>query len=78
MHSSPFITNSDFNELSSHLDKMKGVGFRFSKSFFINHFYSSIECIEAIECVEFPFDGQPFTWRNKRNGPNYILERLDK
>lgn len=72
MHSSPFITNSDFNELSSHLDKMKGVGFRFSKSFFINHFYSSIEC------VEFPFDGKPFTWRNNRNGPNYILERLDK
>lgn len=68
----PYIILGDFNELSSHNDKVGGVEFTFARLNYMNRLFSSLECIEL------PFSGQAYTWRKKRSGPNNILERLDK
>lgn len=60
-----------FNQLELYSDKIGG-----SPS--IRGWENFMHWRLASNLFEVPFSGPPFTWSNKQEGPNLILERLDR
>lgn len=62
----------DFNEPLVKEDKFKGRGVNVNRSLAFK------ECLDSCNMVDMGFSGLRYTWTNKRDLNNLILERIDR
>ena len=72
LHNKPWIMAGDFNEPLIEEDKFGGRGVS------INRFLAFKDCLDVCSMVDIGFSGPRFTWTNKRDINNLILERIDR
>ncbi|XP_023881794.1 uncharacterized protein LOC111994169 [Quercus suber] len=72
LHNKPWIMAGDFNEPLIDEDKFGGRGVSINRSLAFK------ECLDWCSMVDMGFSGPRFTWTNKRDINNLILERIDR
>lgn len=68
----PLICFGDFNEILNLNEKMKG------SDKHLNIVADFKEVVEEYQLIDLECRGYPFTWSNKRFGPHFIEEKLDR
>ena len=68
----PWIMASDFNEPLIEEDKYGGRGVHVNRSLAFK------DCLDYCNMVDMGFSGLRYTWTNKREINNLILERIDR
>nr|XP_023879291.1 uncharacterized protein LOC111991724 [Quercus suber] len=72
LHNKPWIMAGDFNEPLTDEDKFGGRGVNVNRSLVFK------ECLDSCNMVDMGFTGPRYTWTNKRDLNNLILERIDR
>ena len=72
LHNKPWVIAWDFNEPLIEEDKLRGRPMSINKSLFFK------ECLDKCNMVDLGFNGQRFTWTNKRDANCFIQERIDR
>ena len=72
LHNMPWIMAGDFNEPLIKEDKYGGKGVH------VNHSLAFKDCLDFCNMVDMGFSGPRYTWSNKRELNNLILERIDR
>ena len=72
LHNMPWIMASDFNEPLIEEDKYGGRGVH------VNCSPAFKDCLDYCNMVDMGFSGPRYTWTNKRELNNLILERIDR
>nr|XP_023881746.1 uncharacterized protein LOC111994120 [Quercus suber] len=72
LHNKPWIMAGDFNEPLVQDDKFGGRGIS------VNRSLSFKDCLDFCSMVDMGFSGPRYTWTNKRDVNNLILERIDR
>lgn len=72
LHNKPWIMVGDFNEPLTDKEKFRGRGVN------VNCFLIFKECLNSCNMVDMEFTGPRYTWTNKRDLNNLILERIDR
>lgn len=72
LHNKPWIMVGDFNEPLVKEDKFGG------REINVNRFLAFKECLDSCNMVDMGFSSPRYTWTNKRDLKNLILERVDR
>lgn len=72
LHNKPWILTGDFNELLVQFDKFGGRGVGVSRSLAFK------DCLDLCSMVNMGFSGPRYTWTNKWDVSNLILERIER
>lgn len=72
LHNKPWVMAGDFNEPLIEEDKYGGRGVH------VNHSLPFKDCLDSYYMVDMGFSGPRYTWSNKRELNNLILERIDR
>nr|XP_023873887.1 uncharacterized protein LOC111986485 [Quercus suber] len=72
LHKLPWVMAGDFNEPLIDEDKFGGRGVSINRSLAFK------ECLDQCSMVDMGFSGPRYTWTNKRELSNLILERIDR
>ena len=72
LHNKPWIMVDDFNEPLVNEDKFGGRGVSVNRSLAFKN------CLDLCSMVDMGFSGPRYTWTNKRDINNLILERIDR
>ena len=72
LHNKPWIMAGDFNEPLIGEDKFGGRGVSIGRSLLFK------DCLDKCSMVDMGFSGPRYTWSNKRDLNNLILERIDR
>ncbi|XP_023873178.1 uncharacterized protein LOC111985765 [Quercus suber] len=72
LHNKPWIMASDFNEPLIEEDKYGGRGVHVNRSLAFK------DCLDNCNMVDMGFSGPRYTWSNKKDLNNLILERIDR
>ena len=72
LHNKPWIMAGDFNEPLVQKDKFGGRGVSVNQSLALK------ECLNVCSMVDMGFSRPRYTWTNKRDVGNLILERIDR
>ena len=72
LHSLSWVLAGDFNEPLIEEDKFGGKGVNVNRSLAFK------DCLDRCNMVDMGFSGPRFTWTNKRDLNNLILERIDR
>ena len=72
LHKLPWVIAGDFNEPLIDEDKFEGRGVNINRSLAFK------DCLDRCSMVDMGFSGPRYTWTNKRDISNLILERIDK
>ena len=72
LHNKPWIMAGDFNEPLVQEDKFGGRGVSVNRSLAFK------DCLDFCNMVDMGFTGPRYTWTNKRDINNLILERIDR
>ncbi|XP_023878054.1 uncharacterized protein LOC111990509 [Quercus suber] len=72
LHDLPWLMIGDFNEILSEEDKFGGNHIN------LNRALEFKECLDSCNFVDLGFAGPKYTWTNKRQISDLILERLDR
>ena len=72
LHNKPWVMAGDFNEPLIDEDKFGGRGVSVNRSLAFK------DCLEGSNMVDMGFVGPKYTWTNKRDISNLILERIDR
>nr|XP_023904370.1 uncharacterized protein LOC112016096 [Quercus suber] len=72
LHNKPWIMAGDFNEPLVQDDKFGGRGISVNRSLAFK------DCLDFCSMVDMGFSGPRYTWTNKRDVNNLILERIDR
>ncbi|XP_030949822.1 uncharacterized protein LOC115973699 [Quercus lobata] len=71
LHNKPWIMVGDFNEPLLEEDKFGGRGVSINRSLLFK------DCLDRCNMLDMGFSGPRYTWTNKRDINNLILERID-
>ncbi|XP_030958299.1 uncharacterized protein LOC115980158 [Quercus lobata] len=72
LHNKPWIMVGDFNEPLIEGDKFGGRGVSLNRSLLFK------ECLDRCNMIDMGFSGSRYTWTNKRDINDLILERIDR
>ena len=72
LHNKPWIMAGDFNKPLVQEDKFGGRGVSVNRSLAFK------DCLDLCNMVDMGFFGPRYTWTNKRDVNNLILERIDR
>ena len=72
LHKLSWVIAGDFNEPLIDKDKFEGRGVNINRSLAFK------DCLDRCSMVDMGFSGPRYTWTNKRDISNLILERIDK
>lgn len=72
LHNKPWIMAGDFNESLVEGDKFGGRGVSLNRSLLFK------ECLDRCNMIDMGFSGPRYTWKNKRDINDLILERIDR
>ena len=72
LHKLPWVMAGDFNEPLVDGDKFGGRGVSINRSLAFK------DCLDKCSMVDLGFSGPRYTWTNKRDFSNLILERIDR
>ena len=72
LHRLPWVLAGDFNEPLIDKDKFGGKGVSINRSLLFK------DCLDKCSMVDLGFAGPRYTWTNKRDFNNLILERIDR
>ena len=72
LHNKPWVMVGDFNEPLLDEDKFGGRGVSVNRSLAFK------DCLDSCNMVDMGFAGSKYTWTNKRDISNLILERIDR
>ena len=72
LHNKPWIMAGDFSEPLTDEDKFGGRGVNVNRSLLFK------ECLDSCNMVDMGFSCPRYTWTNKRDINNLILERIDR
>ena len=72
LHNKPWVMAGDFNEPLVDEDKFGGRGVSVNRSLAFK------DCLDGCNMVDMGFAGPRYTWTNKRDVNNLILERIDR
>ncbi|XP_050259987.1 uncharacterized protein LOC126705076 [Quercus robur] len=72
LHKLPWVIAGDFNEPLIDEDKFGGRGVNINRSLAFK------DCLDRCSMVDMGFSGPRYTWSNKRDISNLILERIDR
>ncbi|XP_075648752.1 uncharacterized protein LOC142619511 [Castanea sativa] len=72
LHNLPRVMARDFNEPLLDADKFGGKGVNINRSLLFK------DCLDKCSMVDLGFSGPRYTWTNRRDIKNLILERIDK
>ena len=72
LHNLPWVMAGDFNEPLINEDKFGGRGVNINRSLAFK------DCLDKCSMVDMGFSGPRYTWTNKRDISNLIIERIDR
>ena len=72
LHNKPWVMAGDFNEPLTDEDKFGGRGVSVNRSLAFK------DCLDDCNMVDMGFNGPRYTWTNKRDISDLILERIDR
>ena len=72
LHNLPWVMVGDFNEPLIDEDKFGGRGVHINRSLAFK------DCLDRCSMVDMRFSGPRYTWTNKRDFNNLILEKIDR